>query len=81
MNNEPITKCWLHKAKVQKHFLFSLLPTIYPLPNLANFTYFEKLDTSKRNVVTRHHILVKGSSQKGAPYMLPHSIHYELNMS
>lgn len=33
--------------------------------NLANFTYFGKLDTNTQDVVTRPHIFVKGFKSKG----------------
>ncbi len=35
------------------------------MANLVNFTYFRKLEESTRNIVTRHHILVKGFKSKG----------------
>jgi hypothetical protein len=33
--------------------------------NLANFTYFRKLNTSTQDVVTRPHIFVEGFKLKG----------------
>jgi hypothetical protein len=53
------------KAKVEKHFSSSTLPTICTMANSTNFTYFEKLEENIRNVVTRCHILVKGFKSKG----------------
>ncbi len=53
------------KANVKKHLSSSTLPTICTIANSTNFTYFEKLKESTRNVVTTHHILVKGFKSKG----------------
>ncbi len=53
------------KAKVEKHLSSSMLPTIYTMANSTSFTYFKKLKESNRDVVTRHHILVKGFKSKG----------------
>ncbi len=55
----------LIKTRVEKHFSSSLLPTICTMVNLANFTYFGKMETSIQNVTTRCHILVKGLKSKG----------------
>jgi len=44
------------KAKVKKHMSSSTLPTICAITNLANFTYFGKLNANIQNVVIRHHI-------------------------
>jgi len=53
------------KAKIMKHFSSSTLPTIYTMANSINFTYPRKLEKNIRNIVTRHHILVKGLKSKG----------------
>jgi hypothetical protein len=53
------------RAKVEKHFSSSMLPTIYTMANSTNFTYFRNIKESIRNVDTRCHILVKGFKSKG----------------
>jgi hypothetical protein len=53
------------KAKVDKHFSSSTLPTTYTMANSTNFTYFGKLEENTQDVITRHHILVEGFKSKG----------------
>jgi hypothetical protein len=53
------------KAKIMKHFSSSTLPTIYTMANSINFTYFKKLEENTWDIITRHHILVKGLKSKG----------------
>jgi hypothetical protein len=53
------------KAKVEKHLSSSTLPTIYTMANSTSFTYFGKLRENIQDVITRHHILVKGFKSKG----------------
>lgn len=64
MGSGPIAKLWFVEAKIKKSSFF-ILPTICTMVNLANFTYFGKLDTNTQDVVTRPHIFVKGFKSKG----------------
>jgi hypothetical protein len=52
-------------AKVEKHLSSSTLPTTFTITNLANLTYLGKSVTKMQDVVTKHHILIKGFISKG----------------
>jgi hypothetical protein len=69
------------KAKVEKHLSSSMLPTICTMANSTNFTYSRKLEESTRNLVPRHHILVKGfKSKEGAIHVVAFYFIVNLNM-
>jgi len=66
------------KARIEKHFSTSMLPTICTMVNLVNFTYFGMLETSTQDVITRCHILVKGFKTKKGNTCYRIWFHYEL---
>jgi hypothetical protein len=69
------------KVKVKKHLSSSMLPTICTIANSISFTYFRKLKESTQNVVTSHHILVKGFKSKGgATHIVAFDFIVNLNM-
>lgn len=49
----------------KKRLSSSTLPTTCTITNLVNLTYLGKLVTKMWDVVTKHHILVKGFMSKG----------------
>jgi hypothetical protein len=65
MGSDPIVEFGFIKAMVEKQISSYMMFIIYVMANSTNFTYYRKLETNIQDVVTRHHIWIKGFKSKG----------------